>query len=62
MILAALILNVLFAGLVVGGMLALHGWAIATDAARRPREARIQRSPRVQPVRWRGARADLATR
>jgi hypothetical protein len=61
MILAAIILNVLFAVLVVGGMLALHGWAIATDAGRRLHEPRIRRAPKAAPVQWQRARVDLAT-
>ncbi len=43
-----LILNIVFAALVVGGMLALHGWAIATDPGRRQRSARVPHTRRTR--------------
>lgn len=60
MIAGMVILNVVFAIFVVGGMLALHGWAIATDPGRRAREPRPARVPRTS--RARGGRPAPAAR
>jgi hypothetical protein len=58
MIVAMVIVNAVFAVLVVGGMLALHGWAIATDAGRQPRVVRARRTRRTRQL---ALRPDLAT-
>ena len=62
MIFALVILNLVFAVFVVGAMLALHSWAIATDAGRQLRHKSIQRAPRTSPAQWRYSRPDLAAR
>jgi hypothetical protein len=62
MILTMVILNVVFAVLVLGVIVGLHGRVIATGAARAPREDRIRRAPRAAEPRWSGARPDLAAR
>lgn len=62
MILTVVILNVVFAVLVLGVIVSLHGRAIAADATGQPREARIRRAPRAAQPSWRGARPDLAAR
>jgi hypothetical protein len=61
MTLAIVLVNVVLVAVVVGAMLALHGWAIATDAGRQARQARVRRAPRVRPA-GEFVRARLATR
>lgn len=60
MIVGIVILNVVFVVLVLGAIIALHGWAIATDPGRGPARARVRHAPRRAKARWNAQKSGVA--